>query len=153
MIDDDAVLLALRARLLTTSGLPAAANRVKVNKAYTQTPKVPYLEEDYTPAIPAMLSLPAQGGTIEGRGLYVVRWYGIADTGTGAIRAGTTAILAKFAIGTTLTLTNGDAVRIGTPTDPPTGPYAGAIRPTGDGFAVSVITIPFWILTANVIAA
>ncbi len=153
MIDDEAILLALRARLLTTSGLPAAANRVKVNKKYTQLDGVPYLEEDFAPSPPILVSTPGQGGTIRGSGLYVIRWYGIQDKGSAAIRAGVQAILARFSIGTTLALASGDAVRIGTPTDPTTGAYAGQIRSTGDGFAVCTITIPYWLLTSNVIAA
>jgi hypothetical protein len=153
MIDDEAILLALRARLLTTSGLPAAVNRVKVNKAYTQSPGVPYLEEDFVPSPPLLLSTPVQGGTVVGSGLYVIRWYGLQDKGSAAIRAGVQAILAKFTIGTTVALTSGDAVRIGTPTTPATGAYAGQIRSTGDGFAVCTVTVPYWILTLNVIAA
>jgi hypothetical protein len=153
MIDDEAIMLALRTRLLTTSGLPAVANRVKVNKAYTQSPGVPYLEEDFAPSPPILISTPGQGGTIRGSGLYIIRWYGLQDKGSAAIRAGVQAILARFTIGTTLALTNGDAVRIGTPTDPATGAYAGQIRSTGDGFAVCTITIPYWLLTTNVIAA
>ncbi len=150
MLDDEAIMLALRNRLLTVSGIPAAANRVKVNKSYTPIAGVPYVEEDYVPGPPALKSFPAQGGTIEARGLYVVRWYGIEDKGSAAIRAGALTILAKFAIGTTMSLSSGGAVRI---TGTPFGPYAGAIRPTGDGFAVCTITIPYVVLTSNTIAA
>jgi hypothetical protein len=153
MIDDEAIQLALRTRLLTVSGLPAAANRVKVNKQYVQLAGVPYLEEDFVPSPPILVSTPGQGGTIQGSGLYVIRWYGIADKGSAAIRAGVQAILAKFTIGTTVALTNGDAVRIGTPTQPATGAYAGQIRQAGAGFAVCTISIPYWLLSQNVIAA
>jgi len=153
MIDDTAIHLALRNRLLTVSGLPSTSNRAWENKEFTRTQGTAYIEEEYVPGPPALITVPADTGTLEHRGIYVVRWYGIENAGVTAIRAGVKAILAKFSYGTRITCTDGQVVRIGTPTGTASGPTSSQIVPTGDGWAVCTIKVPFWLLTTNAIAA
>jgi hypothetical protein len=153
MIDDTAIHLALRNRLLTVSGLPSTTNRAWENKKFTPTQGSAYITDSYVPGPPALITVPADTGTLEHRGLYVVQWYGIEYDGFTNIRTGVKAILAKFSYGTRITCTDGQVVRIGTPRGVASGPTSSQIVPTGDGWAVCTIKIPFWLLTTNAIAA
>ncbi len=150
MIDDAAIHLAMRTRLLTTSGLPDANNRAWENKKFTPIAGTQYLEDEYVPGGTSIVSVTVDTGTLEARGFYIVKWYGIENAGIGTIRAGVKAILAKFSIGTRITCSDGNVVRV---MGKPIGPSSSQIVPTGDGFAVCTIRIPFWCLTSNAIAA
>ncbi len=150
MADDLAIHLALRNRLLTVSGIPAAGQRAMENKKFIPTDGTPYIAEEYVAAPSRIVTIATDNGTVENRGFYIVKWYGVQHKGITAVRTGVNAIMAKFTPGTTITTSGGDAVRIA---GNPVGPRAGQILPTADGWVVCVITIPFWLLTTNVIAA
>lgn len=147
MIDHLAAHLALRARLLTASGLPTA--RAWENKDFTPAGSTPYVADQYVPATTALVSFPAANGITEETGLYVVQWYGVANTGITAIREGVQAILAAFTPGTVMTLTTGDVLRVRADV----GPMGGQILPAEGGWAVSTIKIPWRAWSTNVIAA
>jgi hypothetical protein len=127
--------------------LPAA--RAWENKNYTATPGAPYIADSYVPATMALISLPASNGVVEETGLYVVQWFGLADSGIGAIRAGVQAILAAFAPGTSITSTTGDVLRVRTDV----GPTAGQIIPMDNGWSVVTVRIPWRARSQNAIAA
>ncbi len=148
MINNEDLLLALRNRLLTVSGLPATAQRAWINKKFSPTDGTPYLEEDFQMTPPQIVTVAASLGTIEARGFYVVRWYGIQDAGVLAINTGVAAILAAFPAGLRLSA-GSDTLRISTRP----APYAGGITPLGNGFSVCTITIPFWLHSTNAVAA
>lgn len=147
MIDHGQAHLALRNRLLTVAGIPAA--RAWENKKFSAAPGVPYLADQYVPATSRILSFPANKGTTEETGLYVVQWYGLADTGITAMRTGVQAILAAFAPGTSLTATSGDVVRVRSDV----GPVAGQILPMDSGFACCTVKIPWRAWSQNTVAA
>jgi len=136
MIDHQEVHLALRNRMLTASGLPSGTNHALENRTFTPS-GTPYIEEDFVPATSARIAFPR--GTIEDTGLYVVKWYGLANTGIAAIRAGVKAILAVFAPGWGMTLGSGDVLRV----ENNPAPWPGQILPQPNGFAVCTITIPW----------
>lgn len=143
-LDHTAAQLALRNRMLTL-GASLPTGRAYENKSYTPVPGTAYLEEDYVPASATLISGPAQGGTIESTGLYVLRWYAIEGTGIQA-RTNIDALLALFTPGTTLTA--GDhTLRI----RGDVAPWAGGFTPTGTGWAVCTITIPWRAYTPNTV--
>lgn len=145
MIDHVAVQLALRSRLLTADGIPGSSQRSWENKDFTPTAGTTFLAEQYVPGPTTLLTTTARG-VIECRGLYVVTWGGIANSGITAIRTGVDSILAVFPPGTTITtLANGDVLRVrGNP-----APYAGQIIQNDAGRAACTITIPFVVLSTN----
>lgn len=104
----------------------------------------PYLEEEYVPATSQLRSMPAAGGSMEDTGLYMLRWYSKAGTGLQALRRASDAVLALFAAGTGLVVATGVTVRVRSDV----APVAGAIRATGSGWSVVVITVP-WRLDYN----
>jgi hypothetical protein len=146
VINHTAAQLALRSRLLTVAGLPAA--RAWENKNYTAIPGTPYVADSYVPGTNSLITFPANNGTVEETGLYVVQWYGVADSGIGTIRAGVQAILAAFAPGTVVTSTTGDVIRVRTDV----GPMAGQLMPMDAGFAVCTVKIPWRARSQNAIA-
>ncbi len=150
MLDNTKVLMALRNRLLGTSGIPATNYRALINKPFEPVKGTPYIAEEYVPAPTQLKTITVDTGTVEARGLYIVKWFGIQKTGITAIYTGVDAVLARFSSGTRIALSNGDVVRIA---GVPIGPSAGPIINTDDGFAVSVITSPWYLFTANAIAA
>lgn len=149
MIDHSAIHLALRARLLTVSGIPDANHRAWENKSYTPVDGEPYIEEQFVPAVQFLWTMPPQGAVVEARGLYVVNWFGVSNTGTNGISTGCDAILAKFTPGTRLVLASGDIVRIRS--DP--APARGQILPLEAGWASCTVNIPYWCLSTNTVLA
>lgn len=144
MIAHSEVHLALRGRLLAVPGLPAsnAWENVQFNP-----PTGEYVEEDFVPATTDLFTFKVSG-RVEETGLYVIRWMGIANTGTSALRAKVDAVLAAFPPGFKFPpLANGDELRI----RGDEAPSAGQIIPDGAGRAVCVITIP-WIARTTVAA-
>lgn len=100
----------------------------------------PYLEEEYVPATSALRTLPATGGSMEDTGLYMLRWYSRAGTGTQALRKACDAVIALFAAGTALVVATGITVRVRSDF----APVAGSIQSgESSGWAVVVITIPW----------
>lgn len=124
-------------------GLPTLRLYENTQKAPVTT--APFVETELIGQPGELLSGPAQGGTREDRGLYVVRWYGLAGDGALAIRRGVDALLAQFTPHTTFAAGT-DVVRV----RGDSAPYAGAIRPTDSGHAVCVVTIPWRCYRQNV---
>lgn len=140
--DYAAIKLALRNHALTVSGIPAA--RAWENKGYTPVVGTPYLEEDFVPATVTLRGL-VKGGAIETTGLYVLKWYGLANVGTSDIDAGTQAILDAFPPGSTLALTSGDVVRI----RGDVAPSRGQVIPVTPGWACIPVTVAWRLYTQN----
>lgn len=131
---------ALRGQLVTASGFPGTDNVhfARENRLAKPVSGTPYVEEDFVPATRDVRTTIA-AGTVETTGEYVVKWYGVANTGIDAIRDGVDAILAVFLPGSSLALSGGGVVRIRTRP----APYCGQILPTGDGWAVCTTVIPW----------
>lgn len=147
-IDDQEILLTLRAQLLTVGGLPAAADRVfdnayvvvgGVKQRYESKPGVPYLTEKLVPATSALQTNTPRGLILD-TGLYILTWFGITGDGSSAIRTGVTAIKTAFKIGTTLPTTSGNIVRVSTEA----GPVAGEIIDLSEGgHSYCQVTVPY----------
>jgi hypothetical protein len=108
----------------------------------------PYISDRWVPATHNIITFPAQSGQAEERGLYVVTWFGLSGKGTDAIRSGVDAIKARFTPGTTLTLSDGDVLRI---RGSDAGPQAGQIIPIDGGWSYCQLTIPWIARSANVV--
>lgn len=141
-LNHDAVHLALR--LQSKPALPAA--RAYENVAFTPTSGVEYVEDEFVPTPPLLLSATARGGRVRHDGLYVIRWFGIAGTATSQIRASADAVLALFPPGSTITATDGTAVHI---LGRPIAPGQSQINLAVPGRAVVTITIPWWAQSLN----
>jgi hypothetical protein len=138
-INHHAVHLALRNRVL--SALPTG--RAWENVAFTPTPGQPFVEEDYVPATSSLLGL-LRGGTVEDTGMYILRWYGVAGQGAGAMNTGIAAVLALVKPGDTITATDGTVVHIRGDVAPTRGQIMNI-----DGWAMAPITIPFRVYHQN----
>lgn len=108
----------------------------------------PYFEEDFVPATSELLTMPSQGGTVEETGLYVLKIYGLSNTGISALRKTVDALKRLFAPGTVLTAGT-DTVRMRADVATQTG----QILPLEGGWSVLVLTIPWRATSLNVIAA
>lgn len=129
-----------------TAYLPAL--REYDNDAFTPVTKRAYLAEEMVPAAATLLSASADGGTLQQTGLYVLRLYGVGDTGHLAIRAMSDAILARYAPGTSLSVSGGTAyVRSDL------APFAGPLRRVDGGWSLCVLSIPWQAFSRNAIAA
>ena len=104
----------------------------------------PYIEETFVPATSSLLSSPGLGGIAEDTGLYVIRWYGKANTGLAAIGDGASAILELFKPGTAVTVADGSLRVRGD-----LGPWRGAITADLPGWSVTTITIPWRLYSTN----
>lgn len=139
-VDHKAIHLALRNQLLTLASLPSA--RAWENMAYKPVPGTPFIEEDYVPGPVTQVGM-TTGGTIETTGLYVVRWYMLADTGLQSVDE-IDALLALFPPGSSLTA-GSHAVRVrGDP-----APFRGQLLPVEGGWTACTITIPWRVYSAN----
>lgn len=108
----------------------------------------PYLEEDFVPATSELISIPLNGGQVEETGLYILKWYGLANKGSAGIRKCMDGLMALFAPGTALTA-GSDVVWI----RDDIGPATSQIVPQGTDRAVCALTIPWLARTTNLIAA
>lgn len=106
--------------------------------------KRPYWEEAYVPSPPTMRSMPAAGGLMEESGLYVIRWYGVADVGSKALATQADKVLRLFKPGLSLLLADGYSVRV-----LEQGPYRGQIREDEPGWSVVVVTVPWRLFHVN----
>jgi hypothetical protein len=104
----------------------------------------PYIEEEYIPATSSLLSSPSTGGTAEDTGLYVIRWYGLANTGLASITNAASAILELFKSGTALSIADG-TVRV----RGDIGPFRGPIRGDQPGWSVVTVTVPWRLYSTN----
>jgi len=124
-------------------GLPAL--RAWENLDFEPTTGRPFVEEDYLPGPAAQVTL-GPLGQIETLPQYVVKFYGLRNTGTGALYRMADAALALFAPRTGLTLSTGDVVTV--QTNP--APYRSQLIPSEPGWAVCVVTVPCRGRSANV---
>jgi hypothetical protein len=108
-----------------------------------------YVETELLEQPSELLSFPAQGGTREDRGLYVVRWYGVAGTGVLGLGRCVDAVKALFAIGTVFAAGDGSVVRV----RGDTGPSASQVQNRPAGFALIAVSIPWRRYAANAITA
>lgn len=127
-----------------TVGLPLL--RGWDNEGFVPTPGRPYVEEDYVPTVGALLGLIA-GGTTEDVGSYMLRWYGLSNTGIPGLTKGVDALLQQFAPGNAFPIGNGDTIRIRGDLKP----SRGQILPAGEGWNVIRVQIPWRLLTLNVL--
>lgn len=129
-----------------TVGYPSC--RVWENIDTSPAPDRPYIEEAFVPATASMLSMPYQNGALEETGLYVLRVYGLANYGPEAIRKYVDALRALFTPGTTLTA-GADTLRM----RGDVSAAASQLLFEEDGWAVSVLTIPWRSTSTNQVAA
>lgn len=129
--------LALQTQAMTVDAF-ATADHAWENIAYTPVTGRAYVTEQFVPGPRTLLGL-MQGGTIEHTGLYVLTWYGIANTGTAASDAAVDAILSAFPPGLALPLTTGDQLRVRADV----APYRGQARPMDGGRSCTTVTIPW----------
>ena len=128
-----------------TVGLPAL--RAYDNRDFTPVAGRPFVETELVPATMTLRTGPAQGGTVVQTGLFVVRWYGLANTGALGIRKAVDALGALFTPMTALTA-GANTVRV----REDVGPFASSISQRPGGWAVSTLTIPWRAFSANTIA-
>lgn len=131
-----------------TVGLPAL--RIWDNQTGTPDPLVPYIEADFLTQPGSFISGHKEGGWREDRGLYVVRWYGIADTGTLGLSRSMDALKARFTPHTTLAVPSEDeVVRVRADS----APNASRITQRASGHALSTLTIPWQVYRRNITLA
>jgi hypothetical protein len=104
----------------------------------------PYISADYVPATTQLLTTRSPG-VVEETGLYVVRWYGLANVGLLGLTRCAQAVLALFPPGNTLSLSDGSALRW---RENP-GPFRGLARADAPGWAVVTVTVPWRLYTTN----
>lgn len=122
------------------TGLPAGAVSIPTGRVY--------VDENFVPATHELLSFPAQGGTAEETGLYVLTWFGLENTGSAGIRKPMDGLKALFTPGTVLVAGSG-TVRV----RGDTSTQVGQIIPQGNGWAACQIRIPWRAYSLNVVAA
>lgn len=108
-----------------------------------------YLELQLVEQPPELLSFPANGGTSEERGLYVVRWYSVAGYGRTGIGRCVDAVKALFTSGTTFAAPDGSTVRV----RGDAGPSASQLQNRPAGFALIAVSIPWRRYVANAVQA
>jgi hypothetical protein len=107
-----------------------------------------YVVDELAPAAPQHISGIAEGGDLEEFGTYQFKWMGLSQHLDTPIRRSVDALLALFTPHTTFSA-GAHTLRIaGEP-----GPFAGAIRPLGNGWSICTATIPWRAFTTNAIAA
>lgn len=106
-----------------------------------------YVTEQFVPATHELLGQ-RSGGLAKETGLYVLTVFAPENIGSLAIEALLDDLLALFTPGTSLTA-GSDTVRVRADV----APFAGQIIPQGDGWSRCVLTVPWWALTTNTIAA
>jgi len=130
-----------------TAGLPAL--RIWDNRQGSPDPMINYVEGEFMTQPGLLLSAPADGGTREDRGLYVLRWYGVSDFGALGLRRCVDALMERFTPHTTFAAGATDVVRIrGDAT-----PDASRITQRPSGHALVTLTFPWRVYRRNVISA
>lgn len=160
------VITAVTAGALTCSGCATEATpftgtiavglpfkRAYENVDFTPATGFAFVEDDFVPATTSLLGQ-RDGGMVVETGLYVFKLYGLAGYGRAAIDKAIDVLKDRFAIGTqmtagSLTLCVGDVD--GNPRQ--RGPYAGQLLPQGDGRTLCVLTVPWYVLSINAVAA
>lgn len=126
-------------------GLPT--RRRWENERFTVLPDRHYVEEDYVPGPSRLTSMPSAGGTVIDTGEYVLRWYGIANTGLPGLTKCVDALLALFPPGGAIATLSGNGGVLRTRAD--VGPRRGQLMPEPPGWAVIPVTIPWWLIALN----
>lgn len=126
-------------------GLPAIAAWENIET--TPITGRPFLEEGYVPATMRAITYPLSNGTAEETGLYVLRWYGLSDFGSAAIRKCLGALTALFTPGTVLTA-GSNSLRV----RGDIGPIPSPLIPQKGGWTIATISIPWRAYSQNVIA-
>jgi hypothetical protein len=127
-----------------TVGFPAL--RARENVIFQPIDGRPWVEEEFIPAGGTLTAGPYANGVREETGLYVVRWYGIANTGALGLRRAIDALAARFACGTAM-VAGSNVVRV----RGDVAPFASRIAPRDDSWAVCSLTIPWRCYSTNVI--
>lgn len=123
-------------------GLPAL--RAWENVDFTPTAGRWFVEEDYLPGPVAQITLGARG-QVETLPQYVLKFYGTANAGVGALYKAADAVLTLFAPRTQLTLSTGDLLSVRT--NP--APYRGQLLPAEAGWSLVAVTVPLLSRSAN----
>jgi hypothetical protein len=108
----------------------------------------PYIEESFQSATMTLRSFPAQGGSLEETGLYVITWYGVPNQDVGAIRKSVDALKALFAPGTEIMVGTG-VIRVRSDF----GPSSGQLVRTESGHMACQLIIPWRAESTNTVAA
>ena len=125
-------------------GLPAL--RAWENVTMTRIPGRWYVEEEFLSGPAHQITL-GPLGQVETLPLYVLKIYGVANTGPAALDAVTDALLTAYAPRTALLLSTSDSLTVRT--NP--APYAGQLLQADPGWAVVVLTVPCRARSANTI--
>lgn len=104
----------------------------------------PFIEERYSPAPPALYGS-YRGGLQKDAGLYVVNWYGQANTGLLGLTRCVDALLAHFPPGLDIVNTSSTIVQV----RPDLPPYRSSLSNTAPGRAAITVTIPYRAYTAQ----
>jgi hypothetical protein len=97
---------------------------------------------------PAQMISATRDGWKEERGLYVVRWYGISNTGAKGLRECVDALKALFTPGTYFSTADGEAVQVRTDVTP----FVSGIQQRASGHALATLTVPYRVFRRNTIA-
>lgn len=127
--------------------LPAA--RIYEGGQYEPAPGVPFLETELVPEPSELIGGPAEGGTVEVRGLFVVRLFTPAGMGSLGTRLVGDAILERFTPGTTFPA-GPDVVRVRGGLAPYSSALLGNARQSGH--SLLPLTIPWRVYRRNVVA-
>lgn len=104
----------------------------------------PYVSEQYIPGPTRQVTV-GQDGQLEVTPQYQVQVSVPENTGSGAAREYADALMGLFAPGTSMTLTNGDVLRVRTDT----GPFSGQLQRGEAGWVVLPVTFPCRLRTQN----
>ena len=140
------VQLALRSQMLKCDALPLSPDRVYGNTSYQPTQGHEYIEEDYVPATSTLKGM-VQNGLVEDTGLYIIRWYGVANTGEKDLNDKIDSLLALFPAGSYIPLADNSGLVVRVRGDH--APYRGQARQAKPGFVLVVATIPYRVLSIN----
>ena len=141
-MNEHAVHMALRGQAI--SALPAA--RKWENDELTPASGVEYVEEEFVPS-GGVLRGARNGGLVVEEGMYVIRWYGLANGGTQALSTSLRTLLDQFPPASKITATDGSVIYVkGNPIPWRTQITNPAAYP---GRAVSTVRVPFWLSTTN----
>lgn len=102
-----------------------------------------YVEEDFIPATNTLRGM-TEGGLKEETGLYVLRFYGVADLGELGLARLADAVNDQFPPGLALPLASGRALHIRGDIAPTRGQIRAAAQP---GYGLAVLTVPYRLLT------
>lgn len=107
----------------------------------------PYIADEFIGATHEQITFPANNGTSEETGFYIVTLYGLTNTGTAGMEAISRAIRLLFTPGTTL-IAGADVLRV-----PLRGATSGQILPLGNGWSYQQTRCPWLARSTNLVAA